>query len=1094
MLAFHTNETVSVDRLVDGLWGEDPPATAPKMVQLYVSQLRRLLAGDDADIVTHGRGYELQMPDEAVDAARFATLVDEAGRSDGTRNGSAREALALWRGEALADVAGEPFAPAEIRRLDELWLRASELAVDGDMAAGRHEQVLAELGRLIDEHPLREHLHAQRMLALYRSGRQSEALAAFVAARRRLVEDVGIEPGAELRALHERILRQDPSLLLPATPAATERAGNGRAPPSGPPSPAGAARGPPAPARGNRRRYLLLAAAAAAAVTAGILAATQLGGPDLLPGIPENAVGAIDPDAEGVTAQYPVGREPAAVAAGDGSVWVANAGDGTVSRIVPGTPHVVSIAVGEDPAGLAFAAGSLWVTDREDRSVVQVNPDTNRVVNRIDVGNGPSGIAGSFGSLWVASEVDRSVARIDLADGSVAPKKIDLAASPTAVAAGAGSVWVASEEGGTVFRIEPRTGAVVKPIAVGNGPVAVAADEDGVWVANRQDGTVSRIDPATNSVTDLVSVGRAPSGIGVGEDGVWVANSGDGTVSRIDPETRKPAGTIDVAGSPSALAITGGSVWAAALASPESHRGGTLRVALVRRYFGSLYGPAVPFHEGAVTPAYDGLLAYRRAGGSSYGRLLGNLAADVPEPSPDGRSYVLRLRPGIRFSDGAVVRPEDFRASLEHQLATSGDYGQDLYGGIIGAPGCAAGRAGCDLSKGIETDAEARTVTIHLREPDSEFLHKLAHPLAYVTPAGQPFRLKAPPPGTGPYAIASYSQRRGARLIRNPHFKVWSQDARPDGFADEIVLGLGSVKGQVAAVERGQADVMEVYGFFGGPLNPPRIHALATRHAARLRTTAVPQLAFMWLNTRVPPFDDVQVRRAINYAVDRDEIGRIAGGPDIAQSACQLVPAGFPGYAPSCRYTTNPGPAGGWSGPDLVRAHRLIERSGTKGMRVTVWTYEGKRAFAHYFVSLLRSLGYRSGLRVYTEYFEGYSEDVADSRTRAQIGIDGWIPDIGAASQFTPQFVCSAFVPRSPASSNRAEFCDPSIDARIEAAQAAPPSEADPIWQDVYRRLADAAPAIPLVNDRNVTFMSERVGNYQFHPMAGPLLDQMWVR
>ena len=142
------------------------------------------------------------------------------------------EALALWSGAPLADVADEPFAAVEIRRLEELWLRAAELAVDADLAAGREEEALARLERLVEEHPLRERLHAQRMLALYRSGRQSEALDAYVAARRRLVEDVGIEPGAELRELHARILTQDPALRSPAAGPAGHRATGARRPPS----------------------------------------------------------------------------------------------------------------------------------------------------------------------------------------------------------------------------------------------------------------------------------------------------------------------------------------------------------------------------------------------------------------------------------------------------------------------------------------------------------------------------------------------------------------------------------------------------------------------------------------------------------------------------------------------------------------------------------------------------------------------------------------------------------------------------------------------------------------------------------------------
>ena len=212
MLALQVNQTVSADRLSEGLWGERAPATAPKMVQLYVSQLRKLLRGSAAEILTRGRGYELRLAVDRVDAARFERLVDAAVQADGAPNGEARAALALWRGSPLADVAHEPFASAEIRRLEELRLQAAELAIDADLAARRHREVLGELRSLIADEPLRERLRAQQMLALYRSGRQSEALAAYRDARSALVEAIGVEPGPELRHLHEAILRQDPRL------------------------------------------------------------------------------------------------------------------------------------------------------------------------------------------------------------------------------------------------------------------------------------------------------------------------------------------------------------------------------------------------------------------------------------------------------------------------------------------------------------------------------------------------------------------------------------------------------------------------------------------------------------------------------------------------------------------------------------------------------------------------------------------------------------------------------------------------------------------------------------------------------------------
>jgi eukaryotic-like serine/threonine-protein kinase len=211
MLALEVGHTVSVDRLAEGLWGEHAPRSAPKLVQLYVSHLRRLLDGNGAQIVTRGRGYELRLAEGGVDAIRFERLIEES---------RPREALALWRGKPLADVADEPFAAAEIRRLEELRVRAAELAIDGDLAAGRHGEVVAELDALVEEHPLREHLHAQRMLALYRAGRQAEALEGYRQARALLVEQIGVEPGPELQGLHAALLEQDSALALagPAEP------------------------------------------------------------------------------------------------------------------------------------------------------------------------------------------------------------------------------------------------------------------------------------------------------------------------------------------------------------------------------------------------------------------------------------------------------------------------------------------------------------------------------------------------------------------------------------------------------------------------------------------------------------------------------------------------------------------------------------------------------------------------------------------------------------------------------------------------------------------------------------------------------------
>jgi WD40 repeat protein/DNA-binding SARP family transcriptional activator len=210
MLVLDSNRTVSAERLIEGLWGEQVPVSAPKMLQTYVWRLRGVLRADGAaQIVTHGRGYELRIDPELVDVRRLERLMSEAGRNGG---GAAHEALALFRGDPLADLADEPFAATEIRRLQELRLTAAELALNADLAGGGHQEVIGDIEALLAENPLRERLHGLRILALYRCGRQAEALDAYRDARRTLVEQIGVEPGPELRRLHEAVLRQDASL------------------------------------------------------------------------------------------------------------------------------------------------------------------------------------------------------------------------------------------------------------------------------------------------------------------------------------------------------------------------------------------------------------------------------------------------------------------------------------------------------------------------------------------------------------------------------------------------------------------------------------------------------------------------------------------------------------------------------------------------------------------------------------------------------------------------------------------------------------------------------------------------------------------
>jgi DNA-binding SARP family transcriptional activator len=218
-LLLEPGRTVPVSRLVDDLWGEDAPASAPKMIQIYVSMLRKVLP--EGVLVTRSPGYAVELPREAIDLSRFEDLR-QAGQAalaaglPGHALEQLREALALWHGAPLGEF-DEPFATIESRRLEEVHLATLEDRIEAELELGRHGALVAELHALVAHHPLRERLRGQLMLALYGSGRQADALAEYHRVREVLLEDLGIEPSRSLRELERRILQQDPTLLVTAS-------------------------------------------------------------------------------------------------------------------------------------------------------------------------------------------------------------------------------------------------------------------------------------------------------------------------------------------------------------------------------------------------------------------------------------------------------------------------------------------------------------------------------------------------------------------------------------------------------------------------------------------------------------------------------------------------------------------------------------------------------------------------------------------------------------------------------------------------------------------------------------------------------------
>jgi DNA-binding SARP family transcriptional activator len=612
ILLLHANEFVARERLIDELWGESPPPTARKAVNVYVSQLRKVLVRNGRDpITTADGGYRLEVDAERLDAARLQQLLGTARERAAAGELEAavellRKALDLWRGPTLAGLLLESHGRDEIAQLDELRLTALMDRIDCDLALGRHEQVLGELQVLVGEHPLRERLRAQQMLALYRAGRQAEALEAYQQAREVLVEELGIDPSPALQRLQQGILRHDPSLETASGTAAA----NGLAPTHPFREQGTALDEQPArwPRVRVRRRYLVATALVALAAAAGLTAlATRANG---APRVVANSLVRLDPASGKVVSVVRVGVEPGPIAITPTAIWTSNYGDNTVSRYDLRT-HTVQARAGF-PAQpfdtVVDGDGNAWISSSyEDHA-----PAKNAFLTRLEAGTGgtspgtlypshaqtidlPLPMSGfetlGGGYLWVIVgghgplPGDDRVARVDLGTNQVA-SVLQLHHSATSIAFGYGSAWIGTYTAGANSWLEAIRAGDSKPTKVvlqkdvNWGPGWIAVGERAVWViVNRASGFGQRpvlfeIDPQTLQIVHRLDLTAEQSGVvAVGAGAVWTTGglgggnnrAADG-VTKIDPRTDRiirtfPLGdrtkvTCGIAATPSAVWVT----------------------------------------------------------------------------------------------------------------------------------------------------------------------------------------------------------------------------------------------------------------------------------------------------------------------------------------------------------------------------------------------------------------------------------------------------------------------------------------------------------------------------------------------------------
>ena len=909
ILLLHANEFVGSDRLIDDLWGDNRPETAAKALQGYVSQLRKTLGPDV--LATRPGGYMLKLAPGQLDVDRFEQLVDDA--RDAEPHDAAewlREALALWRGPALADFTYDDFAQGEIARFEERRLVALERRFEADLALGRHQEVAGELTALVKQHPLRERLRAELMLALYRSGRQAEALEAFADARRTLLDELGLEPSEELRQLQNAILAQDPR-LGPAPRTAWPRARRMISRPR---------------FLGALGAALLLGAMAAAALVI-LIDPDETAGARAEP----DSIAFLDPSSGELRGQVPA-RRTALLRFGGGFLWSMTV-DGALEKVDPDSRDVRTIGVGVHPGGLAFGEGSVWVSDADAPTLLRVDPQYGSV-DRIALpaeGGGAGGLAVGAGSVWVAQGGSR-ILRIDPETHRVEHRWRVPDASDVHFADG--KAWLVSNGDGVMRWVDPATNEIIDSVKLRSSVCCTAAGGESVWMEAGSDPTVWKFSGHANPASPLASVKLAGAGgaLAYGNGALWATTGSAGTVTRIDPRTHATR-TFTVGHEAGAIAVGGGRL---AVGVGPTAADSTVGLGERVAHFISIPDWLFDTDPAVATDPWQWQLEYATcaklmnhpdARAPAGWRVVPEVAAAWPTVSGDGRTYSFRVRRGFRFSppSNEPVTAETFRRTIERALsprlgpkAVAAAFASD----IAGVPAYRAGRSRHVSGIAVRGD----TLTITLTKPAADLPNRMALPYFCAVPDGTPVvpnGLRVPIPAAGPYYLAEHIQDVFAVLKRNPNYG----GARPQRL-DAIVFRRPNVKNADASseVERGKADHIAEFDAD----SPDLLHANGpyadrygpSRPEGRPRFVVGPTLAIDYIafNARSPLFADVRLRRAVNFALDRHAIADTYGW----LPADHYLPPGMPGHRESHLY-----PLGR---PDLERARALARARGGRAV------------------------------------------------------------------------------------------------------------------------------------------------------------------
>lgn len=495
---------------------------------------------------------------------------------------------------------------------------------------------------------------------------------------------------------------------------------------------------------------------------------------------------------------------------------------------------------------------------------------------------------------------------------------------------------------------------------------------------------------------------------------------------------------------------------------------------------------------------YDGLLAFHKVDGPKSFEVVPDLAEAMPELSDGGKSLTFTLRKGIMFSDGREVTVADVKASYERIFKVSSPTAGGFYSGIVGADVCLKNPATCSLDKGVVVDAATNKIVINLTAADATINYKLSLPHASILPADAPSKDAGsnPIPTTGPYYFASYDPNKELRMVRNTHFKEWSRDAQPAGYADEIIYKFGlTAEAQVNAIKNDQADWML------DPIPADRLSELGTSNADQIHVHTLTAMWYLPMNTNLAPFNNVKARQAVNYALDRNAMVKIFGGEQLASPACTFLPPGFPGHADFCQYTKGAStdmPSSTWAEADLEKAKALVKESGTLGAKVgiVVSDDEVNKSMGQYVQSVLTEIGYKAVLKPVSGNIQ--FTYIQNTKNKVNISISQWYQDFPAAMDFLYILLgCESFTPGSDSSINIAGYCNKANNLRMSDAMALGVTDqvaADKEWGAIDKTIMDDAPVAVAFTPKGIDFLSKRVKNYNFSKQFYMLVSQLQVK